>query len=117
MFDAQLLFAPNAEPGLEVFSPWFPRRGDYVRVTVDIVAVEDATLTIELATKNSEDTGDGSVIATSMSAASVGRVDEEWGPDELEELVRYKFTALGETSDAWVLFRMLTPVWFDAVKG
>ena len=37
----------------------------------------------------------------------------------VKELVRYKFS-VGNISDVgtvWALFRMLSPVWFDAVKA
>lgn len=113
MFQAQLLIRPSASD-LSVFSPWFDRGGDHLRATVDVVALQGATLTVKVFTKNREDTGDGvEVEGVSIVSTTVGRSAAEW--DGLEELVRYEFT-VGTASANWVLFRMLDPVWFDAVS-
>jgi hypothetical protein len=116
MFDAQLLMAIPDE-GCQVFSPWFPRGGDFLRATLEIVASGGANLDVEIFTKNNEDTGNGTPVpAPAISRTAKGRYDEEWGPDQLLELVRYRFTATGDTAQ-WVLFRMLPPVWFDAAAA
>ena len=110
MFDAQILPA-----GTAVYSPWFARGGDYARFTVDVIeySLGGNDLSVQFFTKNSEDTGDGVLASGSptISRSATGRETAEC--DNLEELVRYKFTAGGTTGQ--VLFRMLTPVWFDAV--
>lgn len=111
------------EPGTEAFSPWFERQGDYVRATVDIVALgAEGSLVVSLITKNRKDTGNGiEVDAEAVLSASVpGRSGREWGPSTgygLMELVRYKFSTGEQRDDAWILFRMLFPVWFDAVNA
>jgi len=108
MFDAQLLFPGAAGAALSFYSPWFPRQGDNLRVTVF--------------TKNNEDTGDGSDAdaGTSIVASATGRSTAEWtsGTAGLKELVRYKYSvqSTGTGATDWVLFRMLTPVWFNTVK-
>jgi hypothetical protein len=112
MFEAQVLFK-----GCTIYSPWFPRRGDNVRCTIDVDAISGATIEVRLFTKNTEDIGDGTDVdaTVTLSLAATGRDTDEW-PGGLEELVRYKFTVTGTNNYDWVLFRMLPPVWFDAVK-
>ena len=116
MFEAQLL-----KDGQTVYSPWFPRGGDNLRATLEVVDIQGtgATLTVSVFTKNSEDTSNGADADSSVSfiETDAGRVTKEWvaqGAKGLKEMVRYKFAATA-TEDGWVLFRMLTPVWFDAV--
>ena len=74
---------------------------------------------VEVFTKNKEDTSDGtnadSGATTKITLTTATRGTTEWGPSlspALKELVRYKYTV----TTNWVLFRMLTPVWFNAVK-
>ena len=55
MFEAQLLLKGSS--GTAVHSPWFPRQGDSVRCTLDVVSIGGAgTVTVTLFTKKSEDT-------------------------------------------------------------
>ena len=110
MFEAQYLPA-----GVSVLSPWFPRQGDFLKATVDLVSrTGSGEITVEVATKKKEDPGSGTVVAGQLVSSGIGQDSKQWGPDVLEDLVRYKFTApIGN----WVLFRMLAPVWFDAVEA
>jgi hypothetical protein len=126
MFDAQLLF-PGAVPatGIKILGPWFPKQGDHARITLEVAEVNGATIKVELFTKNSEDAGDGTNadsggVPTNITAAATGRTTQEWystGTIALKEMVRYRFTVTGGVASDWVLFRMLSPVWFSAVKG
>jgi len=122
MFDAQLLF-PGSVPatGIMVYSPWFPKQGDSLRATAELVQVNGATLKVEAFSKNTEDTGDGTNAdaATNITLAATGRTTAEWtsGTATLKELVRYRFKVTGTVVSDWVLFRMLAPVWFDSVKA
>jgi len=122
MFDAQLLF-PGSVPGtgIMVYSPWFPRQGDSLRATAELVQVNGGTLKVEVFTKNTEDTGDGTNAdaATNITLAATGRTTAEWisGTAALKELVRYRFKVTGALVSDWVLFRMLSPVWFNSVKA
>ena len=121
MFEAQLLIQ-----GSTVFSPWFPRGGDNVTATLEVVEISSATLKVELFTKNSEDAGNGSNADSagtpiSISATATGRTSATWSQPttstvSIKEMVRYKFTVTG-TGTNWVLFRMLPPVWFDSVEA
>ena|SRR5688500_13941563 len=114
MFEAQVIADPG--DGTSVYSPWFPRQGDVALFTLEIGAVSSVTLTVEVATKNTEDPGDGTLVGGSISRGTVGRSATTWGPTDLEELVRFKFTAVGDGVGDWVLFRMLPAVWFDSLK-
>lgn len=124
MFQAQTLMTDNL---VEVFSPWFAREGDHARFTVDVVSMGQAgggspEITVRAWTKNTEDTGDGADADATVSIVrtATGRTTAEWlstSSTGLKELVRYKL-AVANTSDlgtVWVLFRMLPPVWFNAV--
>lgn len=113
MFDAQLLFA-KPDPGTEVLSVWTDRRGDLLICTLDVVEIEGAEITVEMYTKKAEDAGNGTLVGGSYTASTTGRFTFESGPSDFNDLVRYRFTVVGTTSE-WVLFRMLSMVWFDAV--
>lgn len=119
MFEAQLLIAEEgAGNDVEVFSPWFPRAGNNIRVIVDMVKRESIDLTVELYSKKSDETGNGAVVSGgSMTVSSEGRTIKEYSG--LEDMVRYRFELRGATGSGgdWVLFRMLSPVWFDAVEA
>lgn len=117
MFQAQLLLCSS--PSQPVFSPWFPRQGDNLRATVELIANgASANITVTVLTRASDVTGNGSPIGSTFgsSGGTLGRTTQEFTPtDGINELVRYKFDP-GATSGGWVLFRMLTPVWFDSAK-
>lgn len=118
MFTAQYL-----PTGTTIWSPWFSRQGDYLRPTLEVVANggSSPTITVKVYTKNTEDTTDGTNAdsGTTITGTTAGtRYTAEWVPSPnashgLDELVRYQFAVTG--SSAWVLFRMLTPVWFNKV--
>ena len=122
MFEGQLLIKSSTA----VYSPWMPRQGDYIRATVDLIARKGTTgsLKVQLFTKNHEDPGNGtdvdSTTPTEISAGSVGQSSATWTPTTgigLEELVRYRFETDSLGTDEWVVFRMLAPVWWDAVEA
>lgn len=114
MFDAQYLFE-----GDSVFSPWMSRGGDNLIVSVDVAAVDGtgAGIYIEVFHKNTEDPGDGTLIASPViSETTTGRADAEYLG--LEELVRYRFSApSGAAAGSRVLYRMLQPIWFDDLNA
>ena len=119
MFEAQYLFS-SATAGDAVFSPWIPRGGDHCKLTVDLVQVNGAKLAIELQTKNSETAGDTGSPMASQSALSAAGVQTTFASTAASlELVRYKFTCTANENGTmgYVLFRMLSPVWFDAVDA
>ena len=122
MFEAQLVNCKATD--VEIFSPWFPRGGDNVSVTLEVVDVDSATIEVELFTKNSEQSGDGvdtdSTNTVNISRNTLGRTSKEWAPTDnanlsILEMVRYKFIVKADGN--WVLFRMLPPVWFDSVRA
>lgn len=110
MFDAQWL--PR---GITIYSPWFPRGGDNLRATLELIKnVGSLTLTVKVWTKAAEAAGDGTEItATTISTSTEERKTAEW-EGGLQELVRYQFVVSAGANDGeGVLFRMLDPVWFD----
>lgn len=119
MFEAQYLFA-----GDEVFSPWMPRGGDNMIVTVDLIASNSSNVTVEVYQKNSEDTGDGFIhpsenstppgTPTEIDTSTLGPTSETF--ENVMELVRYKISASGSGTNR-ILFRMLSIVWYDEVKA
>jgi hypothetical protein len=119
MLGLDYLPVPEGETATIVFSPWETRFADNIRVIVEVAAIYNASITIDLYEKNIDDIGDGTSKAGSISTASVGRTaPQEW--TAVKEMVRYKITvAWGGTagSGGWVLFRLLDLVWFDTVKG
>ncbi len=122
MIDAKLLATYDAESGevLYLLGGWFPRKGDNLRLTMEVVHNYFAILGAEVVEKNYEDVGDGS------SAAVTVTFDQVTGRQTMEvlgckELVRVKISLArgldlppGEVGT--VLFRLLRPVWFEAVK-
>lgn len=118
-FRAQLLNG-RSDP---VFSPWFQRRSDYVRLTADLVdLVSGASLEVRLYTKSRQQAGSGTEVdsGTRITLSSSGRSTAEWGPrtgSGLKELVRYRFENTTTTPTAWLIFRMLNASWFDAVRA
>lgn len=126
MFDSQLLFCGSVPAtGIKVYSPWFPKSADHLRASLEVTQIFGATIKVELFTKNSEDAGDGTNadsagVPTNITANAVGRTTQEWyssGTVGLLEMVRYRFTVTGTLTSHWVLFRMLPPVWFNAVTA
>ncbi|MBK8977638.1 MAG: hypothetical protein IPM29_17145 [Planctomycetes bacterium] len=125
MIDAQLLI--KASSAYSLFSPWFARQGDYVRISGELVANSGSTIQIELFTKNSETVGDGQTVdsETTLALSTVGvPATQEFGPNAssnsaqgILELVRYKITITGGSAGDWAMYRLLAPVWFDAVKA
>ncbi len=117
MFQGQILNSGSA-----VYSPWMERAGDYLRATVDLIDLgASGKLRVQVFSKNKSDTTNGTEVnaGTKIELTAASRATEEWGPSTgtgLKELVRYKLTNYETTNtDAWVLFRMLAPLWFNAV--
>jgi len=118
MIDGTLLFA-----GTTVFSPWFPRQADMLRVTAECIALSNASVEIDLYTKNEEDVGDGNHVdeGVSITLSATGRSTAEWQTQPAEQgvrqLLRFKYTVTSESPNDWILFRLLPAVWFDAVDA
>jgi hypothetical protein len=118
VFEAQYILTSSEDPGITIYSPWFPRRGDRIIYTIDIVDAIGAQITVKLFTKNSEDAGDGTDTTNAIGPTNtIGRSDSEF-TSGLLELVRYQFVVTADSAGTlgWVAFRMLPPVWFDAAS-
>ncbi|MEE9394026.1 MAG: hypothetical protein V3W41_16115 [Planctomycetota bacterium] len=115
MFEAQLLNYNS-----KVFSPWMARGGDNLVFSAEVIDKNlTSAFTIQLFEKNTETTGSGDPVAGGPTLDFTTAVSKTSSPAEgLKELVRYEFsfTATGASGD-WVLFRMLAPVWYNAVKA
>lgn len=126
MYDAQTI-QMQGTTATDIYSPWFPRGGDYGLFTLEVAAIGGAgppTLTVAMVQKNSSDPGNGDAITTySISRTAAGRTTIDFAAggsptfSGFEELVRYKFTLSGGSANitSWATFRMLAPVWYDKV--
>lgn len=114
MFQAQYLFKDNA-----VWSPWLDRQGDNITISADFIKVNvsatSPALTIQVWTKSRETTGDGSQMTGSLEINSAGQDSADFSG--CNEMVRYKMTVTTTSTNDYdyILFRMLSPVWFDDV--
>ncbi len=116
MFQAQLLMCTASSI---VYSPWFPRQGDNMVGTVELVASSGSTanITVTVLTRASDNTGNGTATGSTFgsSGGTAGRYSGTiTAANGINEMVRYKFDP-GVVSSGWVLFRMLAPVWFDSI--
>jgi len=113
MFEAQYLLE-----GATVYGPWVARGGDNLLFTADLVSLSDGKLEVRVYHKALEDEGDGVSVGPTLVATAVGQSARI--TKGLKDLVRYQYksvsTAGSPTDIDRVLFRMLTPVWFDAVQ-
>jgi len=128
MFNAQTI-QMQGTTATDVYSPWFPRGGDYGQLTLEVAVIGGAgtpTLAVALFHKNASETGDGALATTlAFSRTSAGRTSVDFyngaGASPtfggFKELVRYKFTISGGSAGitSWATFRMLAPVWYDKV--
>lgn len=123
MFEAQYLFNDD-----EVYSPWMPRQGDNMIITVELITNNSSSVTIEVYQKNSEQTGEGFAFpneddgggtpdpAQTVTESTAGN-RESGTYTGVMELVRYKIIGGGSSAGDRILFRMLPIVWFDDVKA
>ena len=98
--------------GTTVYTPWFPRQGNNVTSTVDVIAISSgANLAITLQTKNSDETDDTATDKNTNTVTATG-VDPQRDTN-LEELVRYKIRLYRSsgTGTIYAHFRMLAPQW------
>lgn len=126
MIDAKLLRTPRATDSdpiqYDVYGVWIPRRGDNVRMTMELVSNYYADVTATLLYKNYDDTGDGitSGVSTQFTSNVTGIKEMELlGSKELVRVKLSVFAATGLRSGdmGWFLFRFLQPVWFEAVTS
>jgi hypothetical protein len=112
MFEAQILISTGT--GYSVYSPWFVRGGDNALIELEVLqSVGDPVLTAEVATKENDAAGAGTVVGNSAQVTGTGSTTATQ-TNVLKDFVRYKFTISGDAGD-WVLFRMKPIEWFNAV--
>ncbi len=117
MFQGQYLWTDDTN-GESVFSPWMPRQADNVTMTLDLMQAMGAKLKVELIHKNLETSGDGTLVAATISLQGTPNEYTATASGVLE-LVRYKFTVDANVTETigGVLFRMLDLLWYDTVKA
>jgi hypothetical protein len=105
-------FGQTLNAGDTVYSPWFPQQAENCVFRADLIDTTGSpTLTISIFHKNVEDTGDGSSNSSFAAMSSAGVASKQ--ATGLKQLVRFKYAATGTGT---VLFRMLTPVWYDNAR-
>ena len=114
MFQGQILMG-----GTAVYSPWFERKGDNVIFTYDLIAKNGSDLLVTVFEKNHDQTAGEQVQnpsspSTPFTVNTVGQASNDH--ENLKEMVRYKFEPSSSNASHWVLFRVLSPSWFDSAK-
>lgn len=110
MLIGQSIFAPTT-PGAIYYTPWFPRQGDVLGAVIEVLKTSGGafTLSYEVQTKNEEDTDAAVTVLGTMSVTATGTTTSlQTG---CFELVRYKLTAKGTSSQQWIHFRTNPPQW------
>ena len=98
------------EAGAVVWSPWFPRGADNGVFTYELIDTgASATLTVAVFHKNTDETGPGADTSASWADVDSNTNFQAAKVTDLKEMVRFKYTA----ATSWVLYRMLTPQWFE----
>lgn len=121
MLDAKLLptFDKDSRDTLTVYGVWMPRKGDNLRLTVEVVWNVFADFTVTLFQKNYDEVGDGATTGVSLAfPVTTGRQTMELlGAKELVRL-RIDLDPGGAitTGVGLVAYRILQPVWFESVK-
>lgn len=122
MLDAKLLptFDKNSQETLTVYGVWMPRKGDNLRLTVEVVWTKFAVLKATLFQKNYDEVGDGTTAGVSLTfSLTTGRQTMELlGAKELVR-VQLELDPGGDvtTGVGLVAYRLLQPVWFESVKA
>ena len=115
-------FIPVPSDGGPYYTPWFPRGGNQMTVTFEVISLVGAGVSVDVLvqTKNSEesdDVGNASNMGTLNAAATgahtfnAGQLLSSANPS-LHELVRYKVTVNGNAGDG-VFMRFQNPSWLD----
>jgi hypothetical protein len=91
-----------------------PRQGDGFSAVFEVIAAATGTWTLkcEAQTKNNED-ADSSATALTGSVTLSTVTTGDYSTTGTKELMRFKFTALGDTegTDKWIHFRTNAPIW------
>jgi hypothetical protein len=116
--------------GTTYYSPWFPRGGNAAVFSCEVIASADTandidTFTIQVETKNQEDSDKDAVDVGSAATITLGTDENitsfergaslsDGAAQGMKELVRFKYTVTARTSGrAWVHSRMLNPSWLS----
>ena len=113
MLIGQSVLAPQG--GAVYYTPWMPRGGDAFTAVFEVIDAMSGTwdLTCLIQTKNAEDDDQSPGSLGTKSVSSIGQ-HQHHVTSGAKELVRYRFTATGDTSghvDKWIHFRSNAPIW------
>lgn len=105
-------FGQTLNAGDTVYSPWFPKQAENCVFWADLIdKTGSPTLTISVLNKTENATGDGTLNASFTAMTNAGIAQK--GVTGLLQLVRFKYAVTGTGT---VVFRMLTPVWYDGAR-
>ena len=105
--------------GAAVYTMWMPRQGDNVIFAIEVINRDACDLTIEVFDKDEATSGDGAVITGTSTTISANEV-KTITVTGVKELVRLKLSATdngGAASVAFVIYRVLSPIWYDTAKA
>ena len=95
---------------VEKYSPWFSSGSDAATFLLQIQhQMSGVSITVTIQHKNTEEADSAATTAATFSSASgIGTYAK--AASGLKELVRFRFD-ISASSDAWMHFRMLPPIW------
>lgn len=106
-----------------VYSPWFPRGGDYGRFQIQVPQMSSTASTLILGVqmyhKNTGEPGDGVAVGTiAQISGNLLATTHQFHfevTDGFKELVRYVFglISVGGSGTSWARFKVLRPTWFN----
>jgi len=117
----------------EIYGDWFPRMGDILFVRAEAIDKKTGSsmdLLIEVYSKKLRDVGKGTQVTSSPGGSAIdwqlevdsatAGVQEFIGiPDStggMSELIRYRISTSGGSTDDWVHMRIFPPVFLDAAQ-
>ena len=129
MIIGETLFSEDSADGDTYFSPWFPRGGNLMACTCEVIQVAAganiSAFTIQVQTKNKDqsDMSAASLLSTAQSITltagsytkfNAGASLDSTTDQGVLELVRFCYKVKAQSGKlAWVHFRMLNPSWLS----
>ena len=107
------------DDGMTTYTGWFDKAADNAVFTYEQIS-GSGTITVEVVTKDHEDTGLGTALTDAFTQiGSTGfytlELTNDTGTLKLKEQVRFKLSVTGEGGGA--LYRIHPPTWFNDAKA
>lgn len=112
MLIGQTVFVPaDGRPGVELYGPWMPRQGNNFTCVLEVMRESSSgwDLKVDIETKNAEDSDVAATSIGNLTTSAVGT--STTNISECLELVRYKYSFFGNSTDRWIHLRMNPPIW------